>query len=178
LRGCSPVEGCTSMPANNKLPLVRFSLPVIVHPTRTRPAERNFDRLERQSTPRGRRDGEATASLLAEVARPHAEEASLLPPLSGPTQAGTTPSLTFRAMIETDEVEMNIALQSGEQRSTMRMTPSEELAADQRGRSSTQLFLLPAHHASPSTRAFSHELRNAPCGSSRSTRRTKSGRRS
>jgi hypothetical protein len=43
-------------------------------------------------------------------------------------------------MIETDEVEMDIALQSGEQRSTMRMTPSEELAADQGGRSSTQFF--------------------------------------
>jgi hypothetical protein len=44
--------------------------------------------------------------------------------------------------------------------------------------SSTQYFLLLAHHASPSTRAFSHELRNAPRGSSRSTKRTKSGRRS
>jgi hypothetical protein len=43
-------------------------------------------------------------------------------------------------MIETEEVEMDIALQSGEQRPTMRMTPSEELAADQSGRSSTQVF--------------------------------------
>jgi hypothetical protein len=48
---------------------------------------------------------------------------------------------------------------------------------DQRGSLSNQSSWL-AHHYSPSTWAFSHELQNAPRGSSRSIRRMKSGMRS
>jgi hypothetical protein len=46
------------------------------------------------------------------MAREAREEAkSLLPPSPGPTQVGTTRSLTFRAVVESNsEVEMEVAL--------------------------------------------------------------------